>query len=156
MSETAEYRRYAQICAEKAEQRLRRVIDRRGSPWDSVGRNLWASMGLGLLIVIPPWLAQTPDNQIATVNAMTVGALVIFIGALELQFVRRWEEWCELALGRFALARQGFIVHFDHPPRSVPRLLPPPLTSCRRASDPHRAPKRPLAAAKQQVRQLNG
>jgi len=59
----------------------------------------WASMGLGLLIVISPWLAQTPDNQAATVNAMTVGALAIFIGALELQFVRRWEEWCELALG---------------------------------------------------------
>jgi hypothetical protein len=43
----------------------------------------WASMGLGLLIVISPWLAQTPDNQTATVNAMTVGALVIFIGALD-------------------------------------------------------------------------
>jgi hypothetical protein len=59
----------------------------------------WASMALGLVIVISPWLAQTPDNQVATVNAMTVGALVIFIGALELQFVRRWEEWCEFALG---------------------------------------------------------
>ena len=59
----------------------------------------WASMGLGLVIVISPWLAQTPGTQIATVNAMTVGALVIFIGALELQFVRRWEEWCEFALG---------------------------------------------------------
>jgi hypothetical protein len=59
----------------------------------------WVSMGLGLLIVISPWLAQAPDNQVATVNAMIVGALVIFIGALELQFIRRWEEWCELALG---------------------------------------------------------
>jgi SPW repeat len=59
----------------------------------------WASMGLGLVIVISPWLAQTPDTQVATVNAMTVGALVIFIGALELQFIRRWEEWAEFALG---------------------------------------------------------
>jgi hypothetical protein len=59
----------------------------------------WASMGLGLLIVISPWLAQTPDNQVATVNAMTIGALVIFVGALELQFVRRWEEWGEFGLG---------------------------------------------------------
>jgi hypothetical protein len=59
----------------------------------------WASMGLGLLAVLSPWLAQTPDHQAATVNAMTVGALVIFIGALELQFIRRWEEWCEFALG---------------------------------------------------------
>jgi SPW repeat len=59
----------------------------------------WASMALGLVIVISPWLAQTPGTQVATVNAMTIGALVIFIGALELQFVRRWEEWCEFALG---------------------------------------------------------
>jgi hypothetical protein len=59
----------------------------------------WGSMGFGLVIVISPWLAQTPENQAATVNAMTVGALVIFIGAVELQFIRRWEEWCEFALG---------------------------------------------------------
>jgi hypothetical protein len=72
----------------------------------------WASMGLGLVIVISPWLAQTPDNQVATVNAMTVGALVIFIGALELQFVRRWEEWCELALGVW-LAISPWLLGYD-------------------------------------------
>jgi hypothetical protein len=63
----------------------------------------WVSMGLGLVIALSPWLAQTPDNQVATVNAMAVGALVIFVGAIELQLIRRWEEWCELALGAWLM-----------------------------------------------------
>jgi len=59
----------------------------------------WASMGLGLLIVISPWLTERPPTEAALLNTMIVGLLVLCIGALELAFLRRWEEWIELALG---------------------------------------------------------
>jgi hypothetical protein len=63
-------------------------------PWED-----WISMGVGLLIVISPWLAQELGSQFVVLNAVVIGLLVISLAGMELVVLRASEEWLELACG---------------------------------------------------------
>ena len=59
----------------------------------------WASMLLGVLIGLSPWLAGVTVDGLVVWNAIVMGALVVGLGALELVSLRRWEEAGEIACG---------------------------------------------------------
>ncbi len=74
------------------------------APWED-----WASMAIGVLILISPWVTQTGDLGYATLNAVLIGCLVIMAAWLEvawLEFMapQIWEEWVELVLGLWLVA----------------------------------------------------
>jgi hypothetical protein len=64
----------------------------------------WASMMIGALIIVSPWIAQIGDLGYATLNAVLIGLLVIMAAWLEVAWMefmapQIWEEWVELVLG---------------------------------------------------------
>lgn len=73
----------------------------------------WASMALGFFVVISPWVTRTTEPQAAVLNAVIVGLLVLAIGTIEMQVIRRWEEWCEFLLGAW-LAISPWALGYSH------------------------------------------
>lgn len=59
----------------------------------------WASIVLGVLIGLSPWLAGQQDDAAVNWNAVILGAVVIALAALELAGLQRWEEVGEIACG---------------------------------------------------------
>jgi hypothetical protein len=83
---------------------MAKLVSRAHPPWED-----WASMAIGVLILISPWTAQSAELGYLTVNAVLVGCLVIMAAWLEfawLEFMvpQVWEEWVELALGLWLVA----------------------------------------------------
>ena len=64
----------------------------------------WLSMLLGVAIGLSPWLAGEQSNNVVMWNAVLVGVLVLAVAELEYVALRRWEEWCEIALGLWTVA----------------------------------------------------
>ena len=56
-------------------------------------------MLLGVVIGLSPWLADQQHDKIVNWNAILVGACVLVLAQLEYVSLKRWEEWCEVALG---------------------------------------------------------
>jgi hypothetical protein len=63
-------------------------------PWED-----WASMLLGVLIGLSPWLAGQQQDQAVVWNAFLIGALVLGLAQLEYVSLQRWEEVGEIACG---------------------------------------------------------
>ena len=59
----------------------------------------WLGMLLGVVIGLSPWLAAQQHDKIVNWNAILVGACVLVLAQLEYVSLKRWEEWCEVALG---------------------------------------------------------
>jgi hypothetical protein len=83
---------------------MAKLVSRAHPPWED-----WASMTIGVLILISPWTTQSAELGYLTVNAILVGCLVIMAAWLEfawLEFMvpQVWEEWVELALGLWLVA----------------------------------------------------
>jgi len=64
----------------------------------------WCSMGVGLVILLSPAIAQTVDFPYATLNAVFVGLLVMLLAGQELMLLETWEEYLEFALGLWLAA----------------------------------------------------
>ncbi len=64
----------------------------------------WVGILLGVLIGLSPWLAGQEDQELVMWNAMLVGALVLFLAAVELVDLHRWEETGEVACGLWLIA----------------------------------------------------
>jgi SPW repeat len=64
----------------------------------------WVGILLGVLIGLSPWLAGQEDQESVMWNAMLVGALVLFLAAVELVDLHRWEETGEIACGLWLIA----------------------------------------------------
>ena len=78
---------------------MAKLTDRAHPPWED-----WASMGIGVLILVSPWIVQIGDLGFATLNAVLIGSLVIMAAWLEVAWMdfrapQVWEEWVELVLG---------------------------------------------------------
>jgi hypothetical protein len=68
---------------------------------------LWediVSMGLGIVITLTSWILGDIGNQMAAVNAVIVGLVVVALGAAEFLDLRRWEESLETACGLWLIA----------------------------------------------------
>lgn len=72
----------------------------------------WFSMLLGVLIILSPWLTGEANYglgpqqglEIAILNAVCVGMLVVGLGQLEYLALRRWEEAGEMLLALWLIA----------------------------------------------------
>lgn len=63
-------------------------------PWED-----WTSIGIGVLIVLSPYLADQTNSQAIVVNAAAVGTGIAVLGVLELMRLHRLEEIALLACG---------------------------------------------------------
>ena len=59
----------------------------------------WVGLGLGVLIVLSPWIATPSAGQGAPIIAVAIGFLVTLLAQLELVALRRWHEVAEVACG---------------------------------------------------------
>jgi hypothetical protein len=73
----------------------------------------WCSMGLGVVILLSPAIAQIVDLSFSTLNAVLVGIVVIFLGWQELIILETWEEWCEFIVGLW-LVVSPWVFGYNH------------------------------------------
>ena len=59
----------------------------------------WVGLGLGVLIVLSPWIATPSAGQGAPIIAVAIGLLVTLLSQLELVALRRWHAVAEVACG---------------------------------------------------------
>jgi hypothetical protein len=59
----------------------------------------WCDWGLGIWLILSPWVLHFWPDSTATRNAVVVGAIVIFAEVVTLSVFRVWEEWINVALG---------------------------------------------------------
>jgi hypothetical protein len=59
---------------------------------------------LGAWLVLSPWAANFTDNQVAMVNFVVVGLLLIATAIGAIMMPKAWEEWVEVALGVWLMA----------------------------------------------------
>lgn len=65
----------------------------------------WVQVGLGILLIISPWLVQQgTGSQSVILNCVVVGLAVGCLAGLELAVLGTWEEWLEGALGLWMIA----------------------------------------------------
>ena len=64
----------------------------------------WVLMGLGVLILLSPWLAAAPLTGIGAASAIIIGMVVLVVAGLELFGVSRWEDAINLACGLWLIA----------------------------------------------------
>ena len=63
-----------------------------------------ASMLLGTLVGLSPWLSGSMGSQTMMVNAIFVGVLVFLLAEFELADLHRWHEVAEVAVGSWLVA----------------------------------------------------
>lgn len=59
----------------------------------------WCDWGLGIWLMLSPWVLLFEYDSVATRNAVIVGFLVVSAEAVTLSWFQVWEEWINLALG---------------------------------------------------------
>ena len=59
----------------------------------------WCDWGLGIWLMLSPWVLLFEYDTPATRNAVIVGFLVVAAEALTLSLFQVWEEWINVALG---------------------------------------------------------
>ncbi|MBX9592602.1 MAG: SPW repeat protein [Hyphomonadaceae bacterium] len=64
----------------------------------------WASICLGVVTVLTPWLAGATQNQTITLNAVIIGMAVVVLAAFALVNLHRGEEVAAFACGLWLMA----------------------------------------------------
>jgi hypothetical protein len=59
----------------------------------------WCDWGLGIWLMLSPWVLLFEYDSPATRNAVIVGFLVVSAEAMTLSMFQVWEEWINVALG---------------------------------------------------------
>jgi SPW repeat len=75
----------------------------------------WCSLGLGLLILLSPMIAQTSESPYMALNAVVIGLLLMLFGWSELMLIEAWEEYLELVLGLWLVA-SPWVFGYSHLP----------------------------------------
>lgn len=71
----------------------------------------WATMVLGVLIGISPWMTGATDQTMVVATSVVVGALLVLVGILEQVRLHRLEEVFQLFCGLFVLAAPSWLVY---------------------------------------------
>ena len=74
----------------------------------------WCDWGLGILLVLSPWILQFHRDPVATRNAVIVGLLIILAEVVTLSWFQLWEEWINVVLGVW-LALSPFFLGITDP-----------------------------------------
>ncbi len=64
----------------------------------------WLSIGLGLVIMLAPWIVNEISNQAAVVNAAVAGIVIVLLAELDLVKFRRWAEVSQIVCGIWVVA----------------------------------------------------
>ncbi len=64
----------------------------------------WATITLGIVIVVSPWLAGTTEPLMVVWNTFLIGMVVAVLGAFELIRLERWEEGAQILCGLWLIA----------------------------------------------------
>jgi len=59
----------------------------------------WLGIGLGILILLAPWICDEADHRPAVINATLAGLAVMVLAELDLVAFRRWTEIAMIACG---------------------------------------------------------
>lgn len=73
----------------------------------------WLSIGLGLVIMLAPWIAKETSNQAALVNAAVAGLAILLLAELDLVEFRRWAEIGQILCGIW-VATSPFIFGYSN------------------------------------------
>jgi SPW repeat len=63
-----------------------------------------ATLLLGFVLMISPWIVSQTDNGTAVANAGIIGFLLILLAGFEMSRLQRWEEVAMLLLGLWMIA----------------------------------------------------
>ncbi|MFL5098111.1 MAG: SPW repeat protein [Xanthobacteraceae bacterium] len=63
----------------------------------------WCDWGLGIWLMLSPWVLLFEYDTPATRNAVIAGFLVVAAEALTLSMFQVWEEWINVALGAWLI-----------------------------------------------------
>lgn len=64
----------------------------------------WLSIGVGLVIILAPWIVNEISNQAAVVNAAVAGIAILLLAELDLVKFRRWAEVGQILCGIWVAA----------------------------------------------------
>jgi SPW repeat-containing protein len=73
----------------------------------------WCSMAIGAAILMSPVITQIMDRPDVTLNAVSVGLLVMLLAWQELMLLETWEEYLEVALGLWLVISPWIIGYSD-------------------------------------------
>lgn len=79
----------------------------------------WVGVGLGIWLLISPWVTGYADVQAATMNALVVGVILVLEELLELGVHESAEEWIDMVAGIWLIASPFALGFAD----SMPALL---------------------------------
>lgn len=68
------------------------------------GWEYWAGIGLGVALMLSPWLAGDVVATTVTLNALAIGLLLVILAIMEFFDQQRWEEALEFACGLWMMA----------------------------------------------------
>ncbi|MCC7049311.1 MAG: SPW repeat protein [Alphaproteobacteria bacterium] len=73
---------------------------RRDRQWE-----YWISLALGCVVLLSPWIVEQGTGLPPVVlNSVLVGLAMTFVAGMEIDALKTWEEWVELALGLWLMA----------------------------------------------------
>jgi SPW repeat len=64
----------------------------------------WLGIGLGLVIMLAPWIVSETSNQAIVMNAAVAGIAVLLFAELDLVQFRSWAEFGQLLCGFWVVA----------------------------------------------------
>lgn len=64
----------------------------------------WVGVGLGIWLLISPWVTGYADVQIASINALVLGVILVLEELLELGVHESAEEWIDMIAGIWLMA----------------------------------------------------
>lgn len=64
----------------------------------------WVGVGLGIWLLISPWVMGYADVQIASINALVLGVILVLEELLELGVHESAEEWIDMIAGIWLMA----------------------------------------------------
>ncbi len=73
----------------------------------------WATLVVGIWMVISPWALGYHAETVAMANALIVGIAIGVCSMIELSAPRPWEEWLMLAAGIW-LVISPWVLRFSH------------------------------------------
>jgi len=59
----------------------------------------WVRLALGAWMLVSPWIAGFSGHDLATINALLMGSILVFEELLELEVHEMVEEWIDLVAG---------------------------------------------------------
>jgi hypothetical protein len=72
----------------------------------------WCDWGLGLWLLLSPWILRFEPDAVATASTVIAGIFVLRTELVTLTVFRPWEEWMNVALG-VGLVALPWVLNFE-------------------------------------------